>query len=113
MLDLNEQPQIPKYELKLLDGTVKSYDPVLLSFELRALDGEKDPAKIQAIVNGVFAIDVDALAAMVIVKDFTAFSEEHLEGPLKKVFGAVPSSAISTGSAPENSENSSQPSISD
>lgn len=108
MLDLNEQPQLPNYELKLKDGSTKSHDLLLLSYKLRALDGEKDPAKIQEIVNEVFEIDVDALSAMIIIKDFTEFSEAHLEEPLKKVFGAELSSVITTGSAPENSENSNQ-----
>jgi len=112
MLDLNEQPRIPKYELKLDDGTVKSYDPVLLSYELRVLDGEKDPGKIRETVNKVFEIDIDTFEAMLIIKDITEFSAKHLEGPLKKVFGEELFSAISTGSPPENSANLPQQSIS-
>lgn len=112
MFDLNEQPQLPSYELKLRDGSVKSFDPLLVSYKLRVLDEEVDPVKIQGIINKVFEIDVDAISAMLIVKDFTEFSEEHLEEPLKKVFGAEPFSATSTDSAPVNSENSNQPSTS-
>jgi len=110
MLELDEQ--LPNYELKLADGTVKSYDLLLLSYKLRALDGEEDPAKIREIINKVFEIEVDAFDAMRIVKDFTAFSEEHLEGPLKKVFGPELFSTISTGSVPEKSEPSNQQSSS-
>lgn len=104
MLDLNEQPSLPRYELKLTAGEVKSFDLLLLSYELRALDGELDPTKIQVIVNKVFELDVDAFTAMVIIKDFTGFSEEHLEEPLKKVFGRELSLTTSTDSRPENSE---------
>ena len=113
MLDLNEQPHVPKYELKLRDGTTKSYDSVLLSYTLRALDGEEDPSKLQEIVNKALEIEVDAFEAMVIIKNFTEFSEKNLEEPLKKVFGAELSSAISTGSAPESSESSAQQHTSD
>lgn len=112
MLDLNEQPQLPEYILKLRDGVTKSFDLLLLSYKLRVLDGEEDAAKIREIVNQVFEIDIDAFDAMVIIKDFTAFSAEHLEEPLKKVFGAELYSAISMDSAPKNSETSSQPSSS-
>lgn len=106
MFDLSEQTQIPNYELKLRDGTHKSYDTVLLSYKLRSLDGEEDPAKLQEVVNTAFEIEVDALTAMLIIQNFTTFSDEHLEEPLKKVLGAEPSSTTSTVSRPESVANS-------
>lgn len=112
MLDLNEQPKLSNYELKLLDGETKSYDTLLISYALRVLDVEKDPTEIQKVICQVFEVDVDAFTAMVILKDFTEFAEANLEGPLKKVFGEKLYSAISTGSPPENSKTSSQPSTS-
>lgn len=111
MLELNEQ--LPNYELKLVTGEVKSFDLLLLSYKLRVLDGEEDPAEIREIINKVFEIEVDAFSAMCIIKDFTEFSEAHLEEPLKKVFGAELFSTISTGSAPEKSETLNQQSSSD
>ncbi|KKM14032.1 hypothetical protein LCGC14_1710250 [marine sediment metagenome] len=102
MLDLNEQPSLPNYELKLKDGTVKSYDSLILSYAMRALDGEANPTKIQETINQVFDIDVDAFAAMVIMNDFVIFAEAELEEPLKKVFGRELSSTITTASRPEN-----------
>ena len=113
MLDLNEQPDLPRFELKTLDGEVKSYDTLLISNQLRALDGEKDPAKIQEIINKVFEVNVDAWTTMIILKEFTTFAGEHLEEPLKKVFGQELSSAISMGSRPPSSETSVQQNSSD
>lgn len=110
MLDLSTQPPLPRYEVKLADGTVKSYDAVLLSYNLRDLEGEENPAKILEFVNKTFELNVDALTALQILDDFTEFSTKHLEEPLKKVFGRVLSSTTTTGSPPENSENSSPPS---
>lgn len=113
MLDLNEQPSLPEYELKLKDGETKSFDTLLLSYKLQALDGEKNPEKIQEIINKAFEVNVDGFTALVILKDFTEFSEQHLEEPLKKVFGPELFSAISMGSRPKSSETSVQPSTSD
>ena len=113
MLDLNEQPDVPRFELKLTDGETKSYDTLLTSFRLKALDAEKDPTKIQGVINGVFEINVDAWPAMIILKEFTEFAEKNLEEPLKKVFGEKLYSAISMASLPKNSETSDQPSTSD
>lgn len=104
MLDLNEQPTIPRYELKLADGATKSYDALLISYNLRTLDAEGDPAKIQQAVNQLFEIEVDSFAALAILYDFTAFAEEHLEEPLKKVFGRELSLTTSTASRPENTK---------
>ena len=113
MFDLNEQPSLPEYELKLKSGETKSFDTLLISYKLQALDGEKDPEKIQEIINKAFEVNVDSFTAMIILKDFTAFSEQHLEEPLKKVFGPELFSAISMGSRPKSSDDSVQPSTSD
>lgn len=110
MLDLNEQPEISRFELKTIDGDVKSYDTLLISYQLKVLDTEKDPAKIHEIINKVFEINVDAWAAMIILKEFTEFAETNIEGPLKKVFGEQLCSAIFTGSPLKNSGTSSPPS---
>ncbi len=104
MLDLNEQETVPRYELKLTDGATKSYDTLLLSYQLRTLDAEGDPAKICDVVNKIFEIDVDSFAALAILYNFTTFAEENLEGPLKKVFGREPFSTTSTDSRPKNVE---------
>lgn len=104
MLDLKEQPQLPNYELKLGDGTMKSYDSILVSYGLKDLDGVEDPAKVQEIVNRVFEIEVDALTSMIILRDFIKFEEEHLEEPLKKVFGRELFSVTSTVSRPPSSK---------
>ena len=112
MFDLNEQPTLPRYELKVVGGGVKSYDAILVSFDLRVLDGERDPTKIREVVNRIFEVDVDALSAMSILQNFVEFEEAHLEEPLKKVFGAELFSTTSTGSRPENTENSEQPNTS-
>lgn len=113
MLDLNEQPSLPEYSLKLKGGETKSFDTLLLSYRLQALDGENDPEKIQGIINKAFEIDVDGFTAMIILKDFTGFADKHLEEPLKKVFGQELFSAISMGSRPKSSDDSVQPSTSD
>lgn len=104
MLDLNEQPKLPSYELKTPTGEIKSYDTLLISYALRVLDKEKDPAKIQELINKTFEIEVDAFTALTILQDFTEFAEANLEEPLKKVFGPELCSSISTGSRPTNSE---------
>jgi len=104
MLDLNDQLTPPRYELKLTDGEVKSYDSLLLSYGLRTLDAEGDPAKIQEVVNKLFDIDVDSFTTLNILNDFTTFAEETLEEPLKKVFGREFFSTTSTASRPENAE---------
>ena len=67
MLDLNTQPDIPRFELKLPNGETKSYDTLLISFKLRSLDAEKDPTRIQKVVNEVFEIDIDAWPAMIVL----------------------------------------------
>ena len=113
MLDLNEQPAVPAYELKLINGEVKSYDTLLISFALRALDAESDPGVIQELVNKIFKINVDAWQAMIILEDFTNFAEANLEEPLKKVFGRELFSTSSMASRPQSSENSNQESSSD
>lgn len=113
MLDFSTQPEIPNYEIKLRTGETKSYDGLILSFKLRALDGVQEPEQIQAIVNEVLEIDVTALDAMLILEDITGFAEKHLEGPLKKVLGREPSSTTSTVSRPKSSETSVQQNSSD
>jgi len=110
MLDLNEQPNLPRFELKMPDGEVKSYDTLLLSYQLKVLDEEKDPAKIHEFINKAFEINVDAWPAMIILKEFTEFAEKYLEEPLKKVFGEQLYSTISMGSPPENAKTSTPPS---
>jgi len=104
MLDLGAQTTIPRYELKLKDGTTKSYDSLLLGYKLQDFEGEVDPEKIMEVINKLFDVDVDALAAIQILEDFTAFSIDHLEEPLKKVFGRELSSTTTTDSRPESSE---------
>lgn len=113
MLDLNEQPKLPPFELKTTTGETKSYDTLLISYALRSLDAEQDPAAIQTTVNRVFEVDVDAWTAMVILKEFTDFAEEHLEEPLKKVFGRELYSATSTDSPQPSSKDSNPQSSSD
>jgi len=113
MFDLNEQPKLPQYVLKLTDGETKSYDTLLISYQLRALDVEKDPAKIHEVMCKVFEVEIEAWEAMLVLKDFTEFAEENLEEPLKNVFGEKLYSAISTDSPQENSKTSSQQSTSD
>lgn len=113
MLDLNEQPKLPKYELKLVDGETKSYDTLLISYRLRALDVEKDPAKIHEVICRVFEVEIDAWEAMLVLKDFTEFAEKHLEGPLKNVFGEKLCSTTSTDSPLESSGTSNPQSTSD
>jgi len=104
MLDLNEQTTVPRYELKLIGGETKSYDTLLLSYQLRTLDAEGDPAKICDVVNKIFEIEVDSFTALAILYDFTAFAETNLEEPLKKVFGRELFSTTSTDSRPEKVE---------
>lgn len=113
MFDLNEQPKLPQYVLKLTDGETKSYDTLLISYQLRALDVEKDPAQIHEVICKVFEVKIEAWEAMLVLKDFTEFAEKNLEGPLKNVFGEKLYSAISTDSPHENLEPSSQQTISD
>ena len=105
MLDLNELPKLPRYEIKLADGTVKSYDSLLTVYSLQTIEGETEPLVIQSCVNKVFDLDVDAFTAIRILEDFTTFSEQNLEEPLKKVFGRELSSTTTMDSRPENSEN--------
>jgi len=104
MFDLSAEPDLPRYELKTRDGEVKSYDPVLIAYNLRGLEKEEDPAKVRKTVCEVFAVDVTALDALTILENFLKFTEECLEEPLKKVFGRVLSSTTSTGSRPANTK---------
>ena len=113
MFDLNEQPKLPQYGLKLKSGETKSYDTLLTSYSLRALDAEKDPVEIHKVICTVFEIEVDAWEAMLVLKDFTDFAEKNLEEPLKNVFGEQPFSAISTASPQKSIEPSSQQITSD
>ena len=113
MFDLNEQPKLPRYELKTSSGETKSYDTLLTSYALRALDVEKDPARIHKVICEVFEIEIEAWEAMLVLKDFTEFAEKNLEEPLKNVFGEKLYSAISTDSPHENTEPSSQQTTSD
>ena len=110
MFDLSTQGTIPRYELKLPDGEVKSYDALLIGYKLQVIEGEIDPATIQQFVCTVLEIEVNSLQALQILDDFTTFAAEHLEGTLKKVFGRASSSTITSDSRPESSENSNQPS---
>jgi hypothetical protein len=103
MFDLNELPKIPRYEMKLPSGELKSYDPVSLSYKLRVLEGEDDPDVIGKVVCEVFEISVDGFTAAAILKDFFAFATANLEEPLKKVFGQGLSSTITTVLPPTNS----------
>lgn len=104
MFDLSTQPELPKYEVKLRDGSVKSYDTLNLSFELRQFEGETEPAKVRELVNRFFGVDVTAADAMLILNDFLEFAEKHIETSLKKVIGRVPSFDITTGSRPLNAK---------
>jgi len=87
MFDLGVQQQLPRYELKLVDGTTKSYDSLLIGYKLQELEGETEPAKIRTFINELLSIEVDAIAAIQILDDFATFSSEFLEEPLKKVLG--------------------------
>jgi len=113
MFDLNEQPKLPQYVLKLTDGETKSYDTLLISYQLSVLDKEKDPAKIHEVICRVFEVKIEAWEAMLVLNDFTKFADKNLEEPLKNVFGEQLYSAISTDSPQENSKTSSQQNISD
>lgn len=108
MLDLSTQVTLPRYELKLANGEVKSYDPILIGYKLQDLEGESEPEAIQQSINTIFELQVDAFQALQILENFTAFTAEHLEEALKKVFGREPSSTTTSDSRPENSENSNQ-----
>lgn len=108
MFDLNEQPKLPKYELKTSSGEVKSYDTLLISYALKALDEEKDPAKIHQVICKIFEVEIEAWEAMLVLKDFTEFAEKHLAEPLKNVFGEKLFSTISTDSPQKNIEPSNQ-----
>lgn len=104
MLDLNEQPQVPRYELKVGEVT-KSYDPIILGYALRDLkETETDPGVLQHKVNEVLEIDVDAFTAGIILKDFFEFAKRELEEPLKNVFGRELFSTTTSDSAPASSE---------
>jgi len=100
MLDLSTLPKLPNYEFKLHDGTVRSYDALLIGYALRILEGEKEPQVIKAAVNKVLEIDVDAVTAIQILDDFTKFSAEFLEEPLKNALGREPSSSTTSDSGP-------------
>jgi len=102
MFDLDAQEKLPRYELKLPGGEIKSYDSLLIGFKLHSLEGETDPEKIRAHVNEVFELELDAFAAFQLLEDFTTFAEQNLEEPLKKVFGRESSSTIISDSRPEN-----------
>ena len=106
MFDLSEQIRLPRYELKLPDGVVKSYDPLLVGYKLQTIEGEVDPAKIQECINIIFEIDVEALTAIQILEDFAKFSTEHLEDTLKKVLGRESSSITTSASRHKILENS-------
>jgi len=113
MFDLNDQPELPQYTLKLKSGEIKSCDTLLTSYALRALDVEKDPVEIHKVICAVFEIEVSAWEAMLVLKDFTEFAEKNLEEPLKNVFGEKLYSAISTDSPQKSTEPSSQQTTSD
>ena len=106
MFDLGTQTTIPRYEVKLPNGETKSYDALLLGYKLRLLEGEDDPAKIQTCVNTAFEfeIELDSLASFQLLEDFTEFAAQHLEEPLKKVFGRESSSTSISDSRPKNVE---------
>ena len=106
MFDLSTQVVLPRYELKLASGETKSYDSLLVGYKLHTIEGETNPEKIQACVNAAFGIEIDALATFQLLEDFTSFSEQHLEEPLKKVLGRESSSTTTSDSRPENSTNS-------
>lgn len=108
MLDLNEQPKIPRYELKVGEET-KSYDGMLLGHKMMVIEGEEDPEVIQRVIQEIFGVEVDAFTAHVILEDFYKYAEKELDGPLKKVFGRGLFSTTTTGQAPASSENSAQP----
>jgi len=108
MFDLNEQPKLPKYELKTSGGEIKSYDTLLISYALKALDEEKDPAKIHQVICKIFEIEIEGWEALLVLKDFTEFAEKHLEEPLKNVFGEKLFSATSTASPQKSTEPSNQ-----
>lgn len=113
MLDLNEQPNLPRYELKLPGGETKSYDPLVLGFALRCTEGVEDPVALQKAVNEAFELDVDTYHACIILKDFIEFGEKELEEPLKKVFGRGLFSTSTLASDSTKSENLNPQSTSD
>lgn len=102
MLNVDEQPKLPRYELKV-GGETKSYDSLILGYGLKGLEGIEDPSRIQATVNSVFAVEVDSFTASVILKDFFDFAERELEEPLKNVFGRELFSTTTTDSVLPNS----------
>lgn len=113
MLDFSTRPEVPAYTIKLRNGETRSYDALLLSFQLRPTDGIDDPAVIQELVNKILELELNAIDAMIVLEDLTTFVEEHLEEPLKKALGQEPCSTSSTDSRPKNSEPSAPKNTSD
>jgi len=92
MLDLNaeDRVKIPEYKVKIAD-IERSFDALVLAYAMRSLEGVEDPTEICNVVRKALKLEetipLSTFDACAILKDFHEFSEEHLEEPLKKVFG--------------------------
>ena len=112
MLDLDQldpELQLPNYVIKVGDSE-KSYDPLLLGYQLRTLEGIEDPEVIRNTVQKAFEISgekkvLTSFEAVVLLDDFRKFAAEKTEIPLKNVFGRSLFSDTTTTSVPEKSEN--------
>ena len=105
MLDLELlESKLASYELTAR-GIAHTYDPVALSWHFRVLDGQNDPLFIQERLIEICGLaecepPISAYEAAVILQDFTAWAETHLDPILKNVFGAKLSSPTTTDSVP-------------
>ena len=102
MLNLDELPQVPPFEVQW-QGQVQKIDAarVSLQFEIANLD-PKDPDSLQHLVGGVLGREVDFFTAQAFQHEFNNFCDEHLYPALKKVFGPLPTSPEPTASVGPN-----------
>ncbi len=111
-LNLDEEEKLPPFEI-IRDGKEYSYDALVLSFRFHDYKETKNPVETAEKLSDILAIEgLAPFESMLILQKFGEFMKEQ-EEILKKVFGRLPFSTITTESPQSNTENSEVASSSD
>lgn len=85
-------------------GEELTFDPVMIGFSLRILEGEEDPSIIHTAIKHVFGIECSMSQAIAIMQDYQKYADAVMTPTLEQNFDIGPSLITTTESSPTSTE---------